>query len=456
MTSQLPTHPSQTVLRLEEYNRIEDRPGSEGIKGFVFAGLIVVTGFIGGSAYWAASSSLDGAVVAPASLVVEGNRKTVDHLDGGIVRGILVTDGDLVEAGQTLLELDSTDIDVDLDVIQSQLGDLMVRRARLLAQLEGAEVFGPDDVSETFGIAMQRGDWQAAYDTQKLLFDAEMRTRTAEKDLLTQRIANLQDQMSGLRAQRLSNTRQLEITREELGNLETLLEKGLVAAARVNARRVEVERLKGVDAALQTQEAQARNQISELQLTGIGEQTQRDEAASTELAQVEGLLATLEPQYVGATERLKRVAITAPVSGRVVGMTVFTSGGVIRPGAPILDIVPVDQPLVVEARVNTSDIEKLFVGQSTRVRLSAFDQAEIPEATGKIVDISADSLEDDRTGQSYYTARVSLDSAQPAAVADLDLVPGMPADLFVNTGERSALSYLTQPLQDRLARTFIE
>lgn len=456
MTSQLPTHPSQTVLRLEEYNRIEDRPGSEGIKGFVFSGLIVVTGFIGGSAYWAASSSLDGAVVAPASLVVEGNRKTVDHLDGGIVRDILVTDGDLVEAGQTLLELDSTDIDVDLDVIQSQLGDLMVRRARLLAQLEGAEVFGPDDVSETFGIAMQRGDWQAAYGTQKLLFDAEMRTRTAEKDLLTQRIANLQDQMSGLRAQRLSNTRQLEITQEELGNLETLLEKGLVAAARVNARRVEVERLKGVDAALQTQAAQARNQISELQLTGIGEQTQRAEAASTELAQVEGLLATLAPQYLGTTERLKRVAITAPVSGRVVGMTVFTAGGVIRSGAPILDIVPVDQPLVVEARVNTADIEKLFVGQSTRVRLSAFDQAEIPEATGKIVDISADSLEDDRTGQSYYTARVSLDSAQPAAVDDLDLVPGMPADLFVNTGERSALSYLTQPLQDRLARTFIE
>lgn len=456
MTSRLPTHPAQTVLRLEDYNRIEDRANGAGIKGFVFAGLIVVTGFIGGAAYWAASSELDGAVVAPASLVVEGNRKTVEHLDGGIVRDIRVTDGDLVEAGQTLLELDSTDLDVDLDVIQSQLGDLMIRRARLLAQLEGADTFGPAYVQETLRVAMHRADWQDAYQTQKLLFDAEMRTRTAEKDLLTQRIANLQDQMSGLRAQRQSNTRQLEITREELGNLETLLEKGLVAAARVNARRVELERLKGVDASLQTQEAQARNQISELQLTGIGEQTQRDEAASTELAQVEGLLATLEPQYVGATERLKRVAITAPVSGRVVGMTVFTAGGVIRPGAPILDIVPVDQPLVVEARVNTADIEKLFVGQSTRVRLSGFDQAEIPEATGRIVDISADSLEDDRTGQAYYTARVTFDSAQPAAVAELDLVPGMPADLFVNTGERSALSYLTQPLQDRLARTFIE
>lgn len=456
MTSHLPTHLSQTVLRLEEYNRIEDRTTGAGIKGFVATGLIVVAGFVGGAAYWAAASTLDGAVVAPASLVVEGNRKTVEHLDGGIVRDILVTDGDLVEAGQTLLELDSTDLDVDLDVIQSQLGDLMVRRARLLAQLEGADTFGPAYVSETLRVAMQRDDWQDAYQTQKLLFDAEMRTRSAETELQDQRIANLRDQMSGLRVQRQSNTRQLEITREELGNLETLLEKGLVAAARVNARRVEVERLKGVDAALQTQEAQARNQISELQLTGIGEQTQRDEAASTELAQVEGLLATLEPQYVGAVERLKRVAITAPVSGRVVGMTVFTSGGVVRPGASILDIVPIDQPLVVEARVNTADIEKLFVGQSTRVRLSAFDQAEIPEATGKIVDISADSLEDDRTGQSYYTARVTLDRSQPAAVAGLDLVPGMPADLFVNTGERSALSYLTQPLQDRLARTFIE
>ena len=191
-------------------------------------------------------------------------------------------------------------------------------------------------------------------------------------------------------------------------------------------------------------------------MTAIGTNTLRDETASNELAVVEASLASVAPQYVGATERLKRIAITAPVSGRVVEMTVFTAGGVVRPGAPILDIVPVDQPLVVEARVNTADIEKLFVGQSSRVRLSAFDQGEVPEATGRIIDISADSLEDERTGQFYYIAQVKLDSEQTEQIAALDLVPGMPADLFVNTGERTALSYLAQPLSERLARTFIE
>jgi len=456
MTHAITPAPQSSVLRLEDYNRVQTKPAGSGIKGFVFFGLLVVSGFVGGSAYWASASKLDGAVVAPASFVVEGNRKTVEHLDGGIVRTIAVNNGDLVQAGQTLLELDSTDLGVDLDIINSQLSDLIVRRARLLAQLKRSASFDEQDVAASLSVALDRADWADAFGTQKLLFDVERRSRLAEQDLMDQRILNLEDQVRGLQAQRVSNARQLDITRQELGNLETLQAKGLVAAARVNARRVEVERLNGVDASLGTQETQARNQINELRLTAIGTQTLRDETASGELAQIEASLATLMPQHVGATERLKRVAITAPVSGRVVEMTVFTAGGVVRPGVPILDIVPVDQPLVVEARVNTADIEKLHVGQSTRVRLSAFDQGDVPEAQGRIVDISADSLEDDRTGQFYYVARVKLDRDQSEQVAALDLVPGMPADLFVNTGERTALSYLAQPLSDRLVRTFIE
>ncbi len=456
MTPALSNTSPKPILRLEEYNRVQPKNGGSGIKRFVFLGLFVVASFVGGSVYWATASQLDGAVVAPATLVVEGNRKTVEHLDGGIVRAIAVKNGDLVEAGQTLLELDSTDLGVDLDVIKSQLGDLMVRRARLLAQLQGTDDFAKEGVAASLIVAMDQKDWAAAYTTQKLLFDVENRSRVAEKALMEQRVSNLEDQVRGLQAQRGSNTRQLDITLQELANLQTLLDKGLVAAARVNARRVEVERLNGIDATLATQETQTRNQINELRLAAIGTQTLRDETASNELAVVEASLASLAPQYVGATERLKRVAITAPVSGRVVEMTVFTAGGVVRPGAPILDIVPVDQPLIVEARVNTADIEKLFVGQSSRVRLSAFDQGEAPEATGRIIDISADSLEDERTGQFYYVAQVKLDSEQTEQIAKLDLVPGMPADLFVNTGERTALSYLAQPLSERLARTFIE
>lgn len=456
MTPALSNPSTQPILRLQDYNRIQTRAVGSDIKGFVVFGLLVVSCFVGGTAYWASASKLDGAVVAPASFVVDGNRKTVEHLDGGIVRNIAVRNGDLVEAGQTLLELDSTDLGVDLDVIKGQLGDLMVRRARLLAQLNGADSFEQEDVSASLTVPMDTSEWEQAYAAQKLLFDVERRSRAAEQALLDQRVANLQDQVQGLQAQRAANARQLNITRQELTDLKTLLDKGLIAGTRVNARRVEVERLTGVDAALETQETQARNQINESRLAAIGQQTLRDENASNELAQVEATLSTLAPQYVGATERLKRVAITAPVSGRVVEMTVFTTGGVVRPGMPILDIVPLDQPLVVEARVNTADIEKLHVGQSSRVRLSAFDQGDVPEARGRIVNISADSLEDDRTGQFYYVARVKLDSDQPEVIEGLDLVPGMPADLFVNTGERTALSYLAQPLSERLARTFIE
>ncbi|MEP0143562.1 MAG: HlyD family type I secretion periplasmic adaptor subunit [Tateyamaria sp.] len=456
MTPALSDHSANPILRLEDYNRVQSKTGSTGIKGFVVVGLLVVAGFIGGSAYWATASKLDGAVVAPATFVVEGNRKTVEHLDGCIVRTIWVNNGDLVEAGQTLLELDSTDLGVDLDVIKSQLSNLMVRRARLLAQLKGTERFTEGNVMASLSVPMAQEDWAGTYATQKLLFDVDRRSRVAETALMDQRVANLEDQVRGLQVQRTSNSRQLDITVLELANLQTLLDKGLIAAARVNARRVEVERLNGVDAMLATQETQARNQINELRLAAIGTQTLRDETASNELALVEGSLASLAPQYTGATERLKRVAITAPVSGRVVEMTVFTAGGVVRPGMPILDIVPVDQPLVIEARVNTSDIDKLFVGQSSRVRLSAFDQGEIPEATGRIIDISADSLEDERTGQFYYVTRVKLDEGQSDEIAALELVPGMPADLFVNTGERTALSYLAQPLSNRLARTFIE
>ncbi len=450
-------NPAQSTLLLEDYNRNHDnRSAGAGIKRFVALGTLAVTLFVGGAGYWATSSRLDGAVVAPASLVVDGNRKTVEHLEGGIVRAILVTEGQMVEAGQTLLELDSTDLDVNLDVLKSQLGDLAVRRARLLAQIGKVETFDEMQVTDTLRVALPKDAWANAYTTQRLLFDAERVTRASEEALQDQQIEGLRQQLDGLVEQRASNTRQLEITLQELANLETLFGKGLVAAARVNARRVDIERLNGAAASFRTQEAAAENQIRELMLTGLGQQKLRDEAISTELAQVEALLASLEPQYLGATERLKRIAIKAPVSGRVVAMTVFTDGGVVRPGAPILDIVPNDERLVVEARVNTADIEKLHIGQSSRVLLSAFDLAEVPEASGKIVDISADSFEDERTGRFYYKARVQLDEIQSQEVAALELIPGMPADLFVNTGERTALSYLSQPLQARLARTFIE
>ncbi len=456
MTQLVPLTRSQTTPTLHDGQLIDVTKSSPAIGRYVVFGLLAMLVFGTGSVYWAFASKLDGAIVAPASFVVEGDRKTVEHLDGGIIESILISDGEYVEQGQPLIRLDSSEIDVDLNVLGSQLGELSVRRARLLAQMAGEVRFDEEAAFARFEPDMNKLHWYSAYLTQKQLFDAEARARSTEADINTQRISGLRDQITGLSEQRRSIQNQISITQVELKNLQGLLDKGLVAATRVSTRQIELERLSGDEASLRTQIAQAENQIHELHLTLISQQKLRDEVFSEELAAVEAQLDLVRPQFAGASERLKRTEIVAPNSGRVVDLAVSTRGGVIRPGERVMDIVPADQELIVEARVNTTDIDKLNIGQSTRIRLSAFVQADVPEATGRIFDISADALEDDRTGEEYYTARVKLDTEQTADVMALTLVPGMPADLFVKTGERAVISYLSQPISDRLARTFID
>ncbi|MGD1927197.1 MAG: HlyD family type I secretion periplasmic adaptor subunit [Paracoccaceae bacterium] len=444
------------MMNSVSYERAERATPEPHIRGFVVLGLLCLVFFFGGAVYWAYKAKLDGAVFAEASLVVDGNRKSVQHLDGGIVRALLVGDGDPVVAGQSLLTLDSTELDVTLDVLSSQAGDLTIRRARLLAQIDDAEAFSRPDVTSLLGGVLPEKHWLTAYLTQKDLFDSELRARKVEEELLAQRMENLRQEVQGLQEQRDSNSRQAKISEEELESLDRLFRKGLVTGNRVSAIKSEIERLRGIDASLKTAQARARNEIGQIKLTGLSQKRLRTEAIATELAGIEAQLTEIGPQLSGALERRNRVEIKAPVSGRVVNLEVFTTGGVIRPGQSILEIVPDGEDLIVEAQVKTSDIESLEVGQTARLQLTAFQQEDVPEATGRIAQISADSLKDDRTGDEFFMVRVHLDERQSPKVATLDLLPGMPVGLFVNTGARTALSYLTQPLRDRLRRTFIE
>ena len=386
----------------------------------------------------------------------ESNRKTVQHLEGGIVRDLLVKEGDYVTADQVLLRMDSTDSDIDVDVLGTRLAELYVRQARLLAELSGRDTFVFDSERNPVVRDLAVDERDALIAVQRELFDAQLRARKSEAEVVGQRIIRFREEIDGLEEQRAANARQLTIIEEELVAFEKLLKRGLTIASRVNGIKREKERLLGADAQFTTSQARAANQIDELKLSKIGQEKLRREAIATELAALETQISSIGPQYYGAKEKLKRVAVVAPVSGRVVDMQVYTMGGVVRAGEPILDIVPETDELVVEARVATADIEKLHVGQDTRIRLTAFDQADVPEATGRIVDLSADSLTDDRTGDRYYVARVRLDGEQSAEVRTLEFVPGMPADVFVNTGSRTAFSYFLQPLNERLARTFVQ
>lgn len=447
---------SRHVSHLERQEKARQQSAEPRIGVLVVFGFLVMLTFFGGAAYWAHQAKLDGAVVAQASFVVDGNRKTVQHLDGGIVRDLLVTDGDIVEAGQPLVVFDSTEADVDLTVLSSQIGELAARRARLLAQINQADAFRRSDVALLIEENIPEVLWESAYLTQKRVFDSEARARSSEKNVLKRRITALEDQIRGLEEQRQSNARQIEISNGELESLQPLFDKGLVTAVRMNSIRLDIERLVGLDAGFRTDQARARNEIGELELNDFSAQQQRLESVSENLAAVEAQLAAVEPQFKGAVERQKRVVVSAPVSGTVVNMALHTLGGVVRPGEDILELVPRSEELIVEARINTSDIEKLRVGQASRIRLSAFDLEDVPEANGEIFDISADAVTDERTGNAFYVAKVRLDRNQPASVKRLDLVPGMPADLFITTGERTVLSYLAQPLSERLSRTFIE
>lgn len=455
MNPSLPVMMQKDMLVLEEYHLVSEPTDEPRIRRYVLLGIFVLLVLVGGAVSWAMQAKLDGAVVAPASLVVEGNRKTVQHLEGGIVHALHVSDGEYVEAGQILLQLDGTDTEVDLNVLGGQFSDLAMRRARLLAQLDAAEKFAFDPAYLSDMDDKAQLNLIAAFDTQRLVFETERDARRSEAEITKRRITSLEQEIDGIDEQRAASLRQIAITQEEIAAVTRLLDKGLISKRRVNALRIEIERLLGLDASLRTSQARARNEIGELQLEEISRRTQRDEAITTELSLVETQLASVTPQYLASIDRQQRINVTAPASGRVVNMTVFTEGAVIRPGADILDIVPSDEDLIVEARVNPVDIEKLHIGQSTRVRLSAFEQETVPEADGQIIDISADRLIDEQTGASYFVAKVMLSARQPDAINELDLLPGMPVDIFVNTGERTAFSYLTKPLSERLARAFV-
>jgi HlyD family secretion protein len=427
------------------------------IRRLNLVGLAIVVLLIGGFGGWAATSQLSGAVIAPGTVVVESNVKKVQHPTGGVVGEILVHEGSVVEAGQVVMRLDATVTKSTLGVVQSQLDEFTAREGRLLAERDGnSAIVFPDDL---LGRKQEKSVATAMAGEEKL-FEARRTARIGQRSQLRERVTQSNEEIRGLVSQQDAKEREIKFITEELVGVSDLYAKNLVSISRLNTLQRDKARLEGERGQYIAEIARARGKISETELQIL----QLDQDFRTEvlkdLRETEGKIAEFKERVIGAQDQLKRIDILAPQAGVVNQLAVHTVGGVIANGETIMQIVPRADALVIEAKVAPQDIDQIAVGAAGIVRIMAGDQRTMPDVKGVLTLVSADLTRDppngSQGGQAYYLVRVSLPEDEVRRLADLKLVPGMPAEVFIQTYARTPLQYLLKPLREQIARTFRE
>lgn len=416
-------------------------------------GFAVIAVLIGGVGGWAATSQLSGAVIAPGTIVVQSNVKKVQHPTGGIVGAIMVKEGDAVEAGQLLMRLDDTLTKATLGIVRSQLNELTAREARLLAERDGDEaIVFPDALT---GRISEPAVTTAVAGEEKL-FESRRRTRNGQKAQLRERISQTNEEIRGLSAQHAGKETEIKFIGEELVGVTDLYKRNLIPIIRYMQLQRDQAKLEGDRGHLIAEIARARVKISETELQVIQiDQDFRTEVLK-ELREAQGRIGELKERVTAAEDQLRRVDIVAPQSGTVHQLSVHTVSGVIANGETIMQIVPHADDLVVEAKVAPQDIDQLAIGAKTVVRIMAGNQRTMPDVEGALIRISADLTREPQTNLAYYVVRVSLDPQKIGRLGDLKLVPGMPAETFIQTQERTPLQYLLKPFQEQIARAFRE
>ncbi|MBO6893020.1 MAG: HlyD family type I secretion periplasmic adaptor subunit [Roseibium sp.] len=412
---------------------------------FALAVAIVVVGGIGS---WSVFTEISGAVVSSGTIVVESNIKQVQHREGGIVSDIRVKDGDSVEAGDLLLRLDDTVTRANLAVITKQLQELTAQELRLEAERDDLTTIDwPED---------RLGDLNDIERGQQMLLEARQNSKEGRKNQLEEQIRQFNQQTIGLEAQVTAKVSEIELIQEEMEDLESLFSKQLVPKSRVTALRREKARLEGEQGDLIAQIARTKESISErrIQILQIDESYRAE--VLEQLQEARSRIAQLEEQKIAAEDELTRVEILAPRNGYVHQLSVHTIGGVISPGETVMQIVPREDQLIVEAQVRPVDIDQMAPGQNARVRFPSFDQRTTPELNATLLTVSPDLSEDERTGMTYYVARLSIDDEELDKLGEQALVPGMPVETFLKTGDRTVLSYLVKPVTDQIAHALRE
>ena len=432
----------------------ELRGARRSIRTHLMVGLVLVIVLAGGFGGWASTVPISGALIAPGAVVVDSNVKKVQHPTGGVVGEVRVRDGDTVKAGDIVVRLDETVVKASLAIVVKTLNGLWARAARLEAEQRGLDAIRfPSMLTER----ADDPDVRDVIASETKLFEVRVNGRAGQKAQLRERVMQLNEEIAGLTAQETAKNKEIALVEKELIGVRDLYDKHLVQISRLTTLERDAARLAGERAQYIASRAQAKGKITETELQIIQVDKDMISEVSKDLREANDKTGEFVERKVTAEDQLRRIDIRAPQDGMVLQSTVHTVGGVITAGDAIMMIVPQADDLSVEAKVNPQDIDKLQIGQKTLLRLSAFNQRTTPELNGKVTRVSADVTTDQRTGQSYYTIRVSMPAEEVARLgSENKLIPGMPVEAFVQTGDRTMFSYLMKPLSDQLMRSFRE
>ncbi|RNF32800.1 HlyD family type I secretion periplasmic adaptor subunit [Paracoccus methylarcula] len=418
-----------------------------------FWGFGVVIAFVLALLIWGNSAPLASSALAEGSLQVMAQRQAVQHPQGGVITRLHVAEGQTVSRGALLIELDETEARASRNIAEAEVVALQAQQARLECERDRSD---PVACLDKFAAAEgDRPEMAEAIANEAALLQARARTFRTESGMLTSRVSQLSEQISGLEAQLEGLSQQHRLLEEELASSRKLLASGLTSRNRTMALERAVAEVMGDAGARRAEIASARQEISEAELAVAKLEDERISEITDQLRNTRSALAEAQPRLDAAYFVEERSQIRAPVNGQIVGLSVFTEGGVVQPGQKLMDIVPDDNPIIVEARLPLSDINGIGVGDITDVRLSGVPRKQRPELSGEILSISADKVTDSQTGVSYFSIRVGL-TAEDVAQAGIPLRPGMPAEVVIPRGSRTVVSYLLGPLLDEITHAFRE
>ncbi len=420
----------------------------------IITGLVTIALLLAFFVGWGMFTTLSGAVVASGVIQVEQNRQVVQHPDGGVVAEIDVQEAHSVKEGDLLIRLDGTQIKADLAIVEGQLFDSMARKARLEAERDDAEA--PVFPQDLLDLANTRPDVAEQIEGQRRLFTARRDTQNAQINQLQKRLDQIASQDEGINAQMKAISDQIALLQPAIADQQTLLDKGLTQANQIMDLKREVARLEGNKGEMLANLAQAEGKATETSLQVLQMKATRREEANAQLRDMGDKTVELDGRRRALTEQVNRLVIRAPVSGVVLGLAVTTPHSVIRPAEPIMYIIPQDRPLIIVAQIPPIHVDEVRVGQAVRVSFAAFSARTTPQLNGSLTNVSADAITDQGSHQSYYRAEVTLDAGELARLGEDKLVPGMPVQVYVGTGDRTPMAYLLKPFTDYAKMAFRE